>query len=148
MKTINKTMIAAVASIALFVFAGRAQAQFKTVPDDGVAASPKFRSMMMKPIVSPADVADLKDGDMVAMACPKCKTVTLTHVKTEKGHIKTTTSTEEDVCPGCDQKFTLVGEGKEKHKVVTHVCKKCGSPDAFCCVMKKDGEATKGMVEK
>jgi uncharacterized protein YbaR (Trm112 family) len=148
MKTINKTLIVALAGIALFSFASQAQAQFKPVGDDGIAASPKVRSMMMKPISSPADVAGLKDGDMVAMACPKCKTIMVTHVNTEKGHIKTATTVPEDVCPGCEQKFTVVGEGKGKHNVVTHVCKKCGSTDAFCCVMKKDGESTKGMEQK
>jgi uncharacterized OB-fold protein len=148
MKTINKTLIAALAGIALFSFASQAQAQFKPVGDDGIAASPKVRSMMMKPISSPADVAGLKDGDMVAMACPKCKTVMVTHVNTEKGHIKTATTVPADMCPGCEQKFTVVSEGKEKHNIVMHVCKKCGSTDAFCCVMKKDGEPTKGMEQK
>ena len=148
MHTINTTPLAALVAIALISCASPAQAQFKPVGDDGIAASPKVRSMMMKPITSPADVAGLKDGDMVAMACPKCKTVMVTHVKTEKGHIKTATTVSEDVCPGCEQKFTVVGEGKGKHNVVTHVCKKCGSTDAFCCVMKKDGEPTKGMEHK
>jgi hypothetical protein len=72
MKAISKILIAALAGIALFSFASPAQAQFKPVGDDGLAASPKVRSMMMKPITSPADVLGLKDGDMVAMACPKC----------------------------------------------------------------------------
>ena len=148
MQIINKTLIAALAGIALLSFASPAQAQYKPVGDDGIAASPKVRSMMMKPISSPADVAGLKAGDMVAMACPKCKTIMVTHVNTEKGHIKTATTVPEDVCPGCEQKFTVVGEGKDKHNVVTHVCKKCGSTDAFCCVMKKDGESTKGMEQK
>ena len=148
MKTINSTALAGMVAIALFSLAGLAQAQFKPVGDDGIAASPKVRSMMMKPITSPADVAGLKDGDMVAMACPKCKTVTVTYVNTEKGHIKTATTVPADMCPGCEQKFTVVGEGKGKHNVVTHVCKKCGSTDAFCCVMKKDGEPTKGMEQK
>ena len=102
----------------------------------------------MKPITSPADVAGLKAGDMVAMACPKCKTIMVTHVNTEKGHIKTATTVPADMCPGCEQKFTVVGEGKGKHNVVTHVCKKCGSTDVFCCVMRKDSEATKGMEQK
>jgi hypothetical protein len=148
MQTTNKTLLAALASIALLSFASPAQAQYKSVGDDGIAASPKVRSMMMKPITSPADVAGLKDGDMVAMACPKCKTIMVTHINTEKGHIKTSTTLPEDVCPGCEQKFTVVGEGKAKHNVVTHVCKKCGNTDAFCCVMKKDGEPTKGMEKK
>jgi uncharacterized protein YbaR (Trm112 family) len=148
MTIIDKTLISALVAVALFSFASPAQAQFKPVGDDGIAASPKVRSMMMKPITSPADVAGLKDGDMVAMACPKCKTVMVTYVKTDKGHIKTATTVPADMCPGCEQKFTVVGEGKEKHNVVTHVCKKCGSTDAFCCVMKKDGEPTKGMEQK
>jgi uncharacterized protein YbaR (Trm112 family) len=132
----------------MFSFASPAQIQNKAVGDDGIAASPKVRQMMMKPITSPPDVAGLKDGDMVAMACPKCKTIMVTHVNTEKGHFKTATTVPEDVCPGCEQKFTVVGEGKGKHNVVTHVCKKCGSTDAFCCVMRKDSEATKGMEQK
>ena len=148
MQIINKTLIAALAGIALLSFASPAQAQYKPVGDDGIAASPKVRSMMMKPISSLTDVAGLKDGDMVAMACPKCKTIMVTHINTEKGHIKTATTVPEDVCPGCEQKFTVVGEGKDKHNVVTHVCKKCGSTDAFCCVMKKDGESTKGTEQK
>ena len=91
MKLINKNLIVAMAAVALFAFSGTAQAQYKAVGDDGIAASPKVRSMM-KPISSPADVAGLKDGDMVAMACPKCKTIMVTHVKTDKGHVKTTTT--------------------------------------------------------
>ncbi len=113
-----------------------------------LGAQEKGASKLMKHITSSDDVAGLKDGDMVAMACPKCKTITVTYVKTEKGHIKTTTTGQEDVCPGCEQKFVVVGEGKGKHSTVTHVCKKCGSTDAFCCVMKKDGEPTKGMEQK
>jgi hypothetical protein len=31
---------------------------------------------------------------------------------------------------------------------VKHVCMKCGSKEASCCVMKKDGEPTKGMEKK
>src|ERR1019366_5767693 len=132
MQTINKTLLAALASIALLSFATPAHAQYKPVGDDGIAASPKVRSMMMKPITSPEDVAGLKDGDMVAMACPKCKTIMVAHINTEKGHIKTATTVPADMCPGCEQKFTFVGEGKGKQNVVTHMCKKCGSTDAFC----------------
>ena len=113
-----------------------------------LGAQEKGASHLMKPITSYNDVAGLKDGDMVAMACPKCKTITVTYVKTEKDHIKTTTTGQEHLCPGCEQKFTVVGEGKGKHNVVTHVCMKCGSTDAFCCVMKKGSEPTKGMEQK
>jgi hypothetical protein len=148
MNTISNTLLAALAGIVLLSFASPAQAQYKPVGDVGIAASPKVRSMMMKPITSPADVVGLKDGDMVAIACPKCKTSMVTLINTEKGHIKTATTVPEDVDPGCEQKFTVVGEGKGKHNIVTHVCKKWGSTDAFCCVMKKDGNPTKGMKQK
>jgi uncharacterized protein YbaR (Trm112 family) len=112
------------------------------------AAQQKGASKLMKPITAYSDIANLKDGDMVAMACPKCKTITVTYIKTEKGHIKTTTPGEEHLCPGCEQKFVVVGEGKGKHDTITHVCKKCGSTDAFCCTMKQGGKPTEGMTSK
>jgi hypothetical protein len=113
-----------------------------------VGAQGKGASKLMKPITSSQDVAGLKDGDMVAMACPKCTTITVTYINTEKGNIKTTAPGQEHLCPGCEQKFVVVGEGKSKHDTITHVCKKCGSTEAFCCVMKKDSELTKGMEPK
>ena len=108
-------------------------------------AQEKGASKLMKTITSSEEVAGLKPGDMVAMACPKCKTITVTYIKTEKGHIKTTTPGQEHLCPGCEQKFVVVGEGKNKHDTIAHVCKKCGSTDAFCCIMKKNAEPTQGM---
>src|ERR1035438_6809448 len=98
MQKINNTLFAALVSIALFSFANPAQAQNKAVGDDGIAASPKVRSMMLKPITSPPDVAGLKEADMVVMACPKCKTIMVTHVTTQKGHINTSTTVPEDIC--------------------------------------------------
>ena len=111
-------------------------------------AQGKGASKLMKPITSYNDVTSLKDGDMVAMACPKCKTISITYITTEKGHIKTGTPGEEHLCPGCEQKFVTIGQGKAKHDTITHVCKKCGSKDAFCCVLKQDEGPTKGMVIK
>lgn len=140
MKNVNETMkpsgvlgVLAMAVALILLFAGTAGAQQKGA------------SKLMKPITAYSDVANLKDGDMVAMACPKCKTITVTYIKTEKGHINTATPGEEHLCPGCEQKFVVVGEGKGKHDSVIHVCKKCGSTDAFCCVMKQGSDPTKGM---
>lgn len=113
-----------------------------------LGAQEKGASHLMKPITSSQDVAGLQAGDMVAMACPKCKTVTITYIQTEKGHIKTAVPGQEHLCPGCEQKFVVVGEGKNKRDTITHVCRKCGSTDAFCCVMKKGAEPTKGMQPK
>ena len=126
----------------------QARAQYRAVGDDGIAASPKVRQMMMKPIPSPAAVAGPKAGDMGAMACPKCKTSLVTYVDTQKGHIKTTTTVPTHACAGCEQKFTVVGEGKGKHNVVTHVCKQSVTTEALCCATKKAGEATKGAEQK
>ena len=51
-------------------------------------------------------------------------------------------------CPGCNTTITVEGHGKAKKDVVKHVCQKCGSKDASCCVMKKGGDATKGMEKE
>jgi len=142
-----------VASQLLGMGAAMALAMAVSLPVTALAGEPmkpmkEGEMMMMKPITSSQDVTGLKAGDMVAMARPKCKTISLTYVTTEKGHIKTTTAGQEHLCPGCEQKFVVVGEGKNKHDSITHVCKKCGSTDAFCCVMKKDAAPTKGMEPK
>ncbi len=113
-----------------------------------LSAQEKGATKLMKRIATSQDVANLQEGDMIAMACPKCQTITVTFIKTEKGHIQTATPGQEHLCPGCEQKFVVVGEGKNKHEVVTHVCKKCGSKDAFCCIARKGEEATKGMDAK
>ena len=104
--------------------------------------------LMMKPIKTPEDVAKLEPGDMVAMSCPKCKTITVTYVETTKGHIKEEKATQKHLCPGCETSIKTEGRGKTAKDVVVHVCKKCGSEEAFCCVMKKGTGPTKGMEKK
>ena len=147
-RTVSKIRLGMIAAFALAMAASLPLAARADEPMKPMKPMKGAEMLMMKPITSPADVTGLKPGDMVAMACPKCKTIMVTHVNTEKGHIKTTMAAPQDVCPGCEQKFTLAGEGKDKHNVVTHVCKKCGSTDAFCCVMRKDSTATEGMTQK
>jgi hypothetical protein len=46
MKPTNKTLITALAGIALFSFASPVQAQYNAVGDDGICASPKFRQLL------------------------------------------------------------------------------------------------------
>ena len=104
--------------------------------------------LMMKPIKTAEDIANLEPGDMVAMSCPKCKTITVTYVETIKGHIKEETLTQKHLCPGCQTTIETKGVGKAAKDLVKHVCKKCGSDDAFCCVMKKGFGPPKGMEEK
>ena len=102
--------------------------------------------LMMKPINTQAQAEELKAGDSMAMVCSKCKSVTVHNVTTEKGHVKVMTVGEKHMCPGCGGHMTVVGAGKGRHDVVTHVCDKCGSDSAFCCATKPGEGATKGMA--
>lgn len=105
--------------------------------------------MKLKPIKTGEDIAALKKGDSIVMACPKCKTVTVTKITKENKPGQTSAvPTSEHLCPGCDNKVTVTGHGKNKKGVITHVCGSCGSKDAFCCVMKAGQGATKGMEKE
>jgi len=105
--------------------------------------------MELKPIKTAKDLEALEPGDMLAMSCPKCKSVTITYV--EKG-LKRADATEKlevkHLCPGCETTIETKGHGKAAQDVVKHVCQTCGSTDAFCCVLKKGSGPTKGMEEK
>ncbi len=99
-----------------------------------------------------ADVAAIQPGDLVLMSCPKCKDVWVTYVDTNAkgGQVLTaggqaTRTVARHLCPGCQAEFKVTGHGKAKTETVVHVCQKCGSKDAFCCVMKKGSVPTKGM---
>src|SRR5262245_40279643 len=102
-------------------------------------------TLLLKPIKSTEDVQALKPGDAVVMTCPKCQTNTITYIETTKGHIKEEKGKTEHLCPGCETKIETTGVGKAAKAEVTHVCKKCGSKDAMCCVLKKGSGPTKGM---
>ena len=102
--------------------------------------------MKLAPIKTGEDVAALKPGDQVVMSCPKCKTVTVTRITKENKPGKVSAvPTSEHLCPGCENKVAVTGHGKNKKDVITHVCSNCGSKDAFCCLLKAEEGATKGM---
>jgi len=104
---------------------------------------------LMKPVRTPQDLGELKPGDMMVMSCPKCKDVTVTYVEpTFKAMEPKEKVTTRHTCPSCNTTSTVVGHGKAKKDVLKHVCKTCGSKDAFCCVMKKGSDPTKGMEKK
>lgn len=97
---------------------------------------------MMKPLKTAEDVQAIKDGDMVAMACPKCKTISYSYVdRTAKGANKEVKTVTKDACPGCDTKIVTTGVGKQAKNEIQHTCKNCGSHDAFCCVLKKEDKS-------
>jgi hypothetical protein len=118
--------------------AGTAQAQEKGAQ----------KLMQLKPIKTTQDIEALQPGDAVVMSCPKCKTITVNYVETTKGHIKDGKVKQEHLCPGCETKIETKGVGKVAKNEVAHVCKKCGSEDLMCCVLKKGSGSTKGMEKE
>jgi len=137
MKTTNKSNIwllsVALAAAAVIVMPVNSSAQEK-----GSAKGCAQQLMQSKPVKTLEDLSAVHPGDMMVMSCPKCKNVTVSYVEptfkaTEpKEKVKT-----QHTCPSCDNTITVEGHGKAKKDVVTHVCKTCGSKDAFCCVLKK-----------
>ena len=147
MKTNNSsikiTVIALIAAVAVFGAAGQLNAQEKGSAKGGAG------QLMSKPLKTLNDLSHLQPGDMMVMSCPKCKNVTVTYVEpTFKAMEPKEKVTARHTCPSCDTTITVEGHGKAKKDVVKHVCKSCGSKDAFCCVMTKGGEPTKGMEKK
>src|SRR5689334_15798746 len=101
---------------------------------------------LLKPIRTMQDLGDLQPGDMVAMSCPRCKNITVTYVEpTFKATEPKEKVKAQHTCPSCGTATTVEGHGKAKKDVLKHICKTCGSTDAFCCVLKKGSAATKGM---
>ena len=136
MKTLSKKIITTLAgctfALALLNFAPSVNAA------DQVKGGERMMQMM-KPLKTAEDVQAIKDGDMVAMACPKCKTISYSYVdRTAKGANKEVKTITKDACPGCDTKIVTTGVGKQAKNEIQHTCKNCGSHDAFCCVLKKE----------
>ena len=136
MKTLSIKNIVVLASSAL------ALSLFTSTPQVRAADQVKGAERMtqiMKPIKTVQDVQAIKEGDMVAMACPKCKTITFSYVdRTAHGAQKETKTYAKDTCPGCDTKIVSTTAGKQAVNEIQHTCKNCGSHEAFCCVLKKE----------
>jgi hypothetical protein len=92
----------------------------------------------------------VQPGDTVVMSCPKCKDswATIVTPATKTGAKPETTTVSRHECPGCEHKIVTTGHGKAKTDKIVHICKMCGSEDAFCCVMKNGSGATAGMEKK
>jgi hypothetical protein len=148
MKTINyicrnlTTCCAALAIVSLMLLPTLALAQ------EQVKGAQKLTQL--NAIKTVADAEAVQAGDMVVMSCPKCKDswVTIVAAPTKTGAKPETTVMARHACPGCEHKFVTEGQGKAQTSKLVHVCKQCGSEDAFCCVMKKGSGPTPGMVNK
>ena len=106
--------------------------------------------MQLKPIRTVGDVEAVATGDMVVMSCPKCKDswVTVVEKPAKTGAKAEATTVQRHECPGCEHKYVTEGHGRAKTDKIVHVCNKCGSEDAYCCVMKKGEGATPGMEKE
>lgn len=145
MKRTNNFFFAALAGLALSLFAGTAQAQYKATGDDGITASPKARQFLDEykrdhsPAPAPAKIAQ--------MPCPKCKDkVTQIVDYTARGANKPIKTISTHLCNGCGTDWKIYGVGRTKHFVATHKCTGCGSENLACCnTTKNSSVATKGM---
>ena len=106
------------------------------------------RLMKLNRLNTVADVQKVEAGDAVVMSCPKCQDVWITVVENTGKAVnpKETKAVLRHQCPGCETKLVTEGVGKQAKNVVKHVCKQCGSEDAFCCVIKKGSGPTPGMA--
>lgn len=106
--------------------------------------------MQLNAIKTVADAEAVQPGDTVVMSCPKCKTswVTIVEPAAKTGVKPESKLVARHECPGCSHKFVTEGHGKAKTDKLVHVCKQCGSEDAFCCVMKKGADPTVGMEKR
>lgn len=106
-----------------------------------------LRPATLTPIHSQAEVDALTTGDLIAMVCGMCKSVTVVTYSSDvdsKGHVKWMHPGSEMDCPTCGGKLTMNGGGTGKQAGYTHTCSKCGGESAFCCAT-KTGQKTNGM---
>jgi hypothetical protein len=89
------------------------------------------------------DAAALPAEAKVAMACTKCKTITVFEpIASHKVFLEK----EKHACPGCSGEITmkLTGTAPE-NRTMTHSCSKCGDESAYCCAMSPADGPTRGM---
>jgi hypothetical protein len=113
--------------------------------DTGVKGNPQYKWAPWAHIETLADAEAVEAGDSIAMACPKCKTISVTLVTQDTKTKTKLVAGEKHLCPGCNSSVTVVGSKAHNKQVLKHVCKVCGDESAFCCVTKPGGDPTKGM---
>jgi hypothetical protein len=96
------------------------------------------------------DLQHVEKGDIIVMSCPKCKETYAQVVDKSLKGLKAGEMKNVPIhlCDKCDSKIVTQGQGHEAKNILVHSCKECGSEDVSCCLMKKNGGATKGMEEK
>ncbi len=144
MKTKNTVGLGALLAIAMLT--GALFTNINAVAADVTAKGGASKLMQLKTV---GDIEALQRGDVVVMACPKCKDVTETRIeRPPKGAGATETTVSVHECPGCGAKWETTGHGKAKTDKVTHVCTHCGSKEAFCTVKKAKASTSAPHEEK
>lgn len=154
MKRITQIPTTLVRCCALVAMTGLVWLPLQAPAEDGAGTAKggasKLMQVQLKQIKTVADAQAVDPGDTVVMSCPKCKDSWMTIIPTpaKTGAVPDKKTVMRHECPGCENKYVTEGHGKAKTEKLVHTCKKCGSEDAFCCVMKKGAEATPGMEKK
>lgn len=135
-------------AVALVLTAGAASTAFSA--ETKTARGGASELMNLKPITTRAEAEALKPGDVIAMACTKCKSIMVHNVTKERGQgaAKVMTVGEKHLCSGCNTYIETVGRGKGAKDEIRHVCEKCGEDSVFCCASKPGEGATKGMQKE
>lgn len=133
MKTIRIPLMVATAFAALAVTAS-ANAQYKPVGGDSIAASPKVHQMLSERKAAAAPSVAVAP----AMSCPKCLDILTTDVsrQAKAGELLVAAATRtvaKHTCTACETKLTLVGEGKARHAIASHKCAAEVPSPGTCC---------------
>jgi hypothetical protein len=123
-------------TFAALTLVSTANAQYKPVGDDGIAASPKLRQQLSERKANTTHTV----AAAPAMACPMCKDVKTTELNplAKDGQVLAGTNTKtviKHTCPACTTTFAVAGQGKARHTVATHTCGANVPNPATCCAM-------------
>lgn len=144
MNTVN-IMFKKIVATALFAAAVGAWALNPVnAADTGVKGNPPY---VWAHVENKADIDAIKPGDQIAMACAKCKTISVTLVTQDTKTKTKLIPGEKHLCTGCNSTITVVGSKANNKEIIKHVCKACGDDSAFCCAT-KPGVGTMGMEKK
>ena len=136
MKTKNRVGLGGLLAIAMLTAA--LFTNTNAVAADGTAKG--GAGGLMKQIKTVGDIQDLKPGDVVVMACPKCETMIETRIEhPPKGAGAKETKVAVHGCPGCGAKWEMVGQSKAAIERGTDKCSHCGSTGASCAIKKPNG---------
>lgn len=149
-KNIMKTQIHTfIRSLLVVSVLGAVLAMPQAVRAEKPSVEQRLKMLQLMQVKTQGQAEELKADDMIAMACTKCKSVTVSTIRfDEKGkRVNGVTVGSRHGCPGCGSEIEITGIGKGREAILKHTCKACGDDSAFCCAT-SSGDKTKGMEKK